>query len=100
MFRRVSFIINFSEPIVIDALVLPAWISSLIKSEAPERFFVFSAGPVIMLLGKFRVGIVFDELEDHHFDSEVVLDSDDLMFLCVVNTTFQKRWQKLLDDVI
>ena len=94
MLRCVSNDIYFPEFIIINTFILPAGISCLIVSEASECLFVFSTCSVVLALSEFGIGVVLNELIDHELYIKLLLNSNYLMLLGVVNSRFQKGRQQ------
>lgn len=79
---------------IIDTFFLPAWVCCLIVSEYTEGLFVSAACAVVVTLSILTVGIFGDELIRVKLDLEILLSSDDLMFLGVVDSRLEECWQQ------
>ena len=79
---------------IIDSFFLPAWVCCLIISEYTESLLVSTACAIMVTLCVLTVGIFCDELIRIELNLEILLSSDDFMFLGVVDSRLEECWQQ------
>ena len=86
--------VNMSELVIIDSFFLPVWACGFIKSKHTESLFVSAACAIVVSLCVLVVGILRDELIRIELYLEILLSSDDFMFLGVVDSRLEECRQQ------